>query len=172
MLKIRFERRNLMKKLLTVVVVQAALAMMASAEDWTPKFYEGLEANGTVTANAPGKGDMTGSYTYRGVTMSGSIHIESIEEWFTVGLQFEIDQRGRSYTIHDITAVKNSHFSGPHDEKYVRLNAGEFSYDASGSISVEESGSSLIVTASGRGSLTISYRCPVSGEEVSDTVSF
>lgn len=130
------------------------------------------EANGTVTANAPGKGDMTGSYTYRGVTMSGSIHIESIEEWFTVGLQFEIDQRGRSYTIHDITAVKNSHFSGPHDEKYVRLNAGEFSYDASGSISVEESGSSLIVTASGRGSLTISYRCPVSGEEVSDTVSF
>ena len=137
-----------------------------------PDFID--EANGQITAKAAGTGIMTGSYTYRGVMMSATITVSSIEEWFTIGLQFKCSKNGDRFTISDVEAVKMSQFSGPHDEKYVKLHAGEFTYSVSGNITVNESGDGFTVTArrSDEGILTVIYHCPVLDEDIYDDIIF
>lgn len=132
------------------------------------------EANGILTAKAAGEGYMTGSYTFRGVTMSASTKVTSIEEWFTIGLQFHCSRNGSVYTISKVEAVKMSQFSGPDDTRYILLHSGEFTYSVTGNIAVREDGDGFIVTAhpSDAGMLTITYHCPVLDEDVSDDIIF
>lgn len=137
-----------------------------------PEFVD--ESNGQINAKAPGTGTLKGSYTYRGITMSATIYVSSIEEWFTIGLQFKCSRNGDRFTISDVEAVKMSQFSGPHDEKYVKLHAGEFTYNVSGNIKVDETGDGFTVTArkNDEGILTVIYHCPVSDEDIYDDIIF
>lgn len=132
------------------------------------------ETNGTIIAKDEGEGTMTGSYTHRGITKTASIRVTSLEEWFTIGLQFRCVKNGSQFTISDIKAVKMSQFSSEEEERYILLHSGEFEYDVTGNITVRKNGDGFIVNApsSTYGILTISYHCPVLDEDVTDDIIF
>ena len=124
-----------------------------------------LISNSYVTAISEGNGTLTGTYTFRGISKSASIQVTSVEEWMTEGIHCSVQKEGSSFHVYDIMASKISPFRP--DSRNVPLTRSEYSFETSGVIDTAPDG--FIIH--GNADLTVTYTCPVTGDELSFTVS-